>query len=283
MDDINSGVNEQEFAAPADIEDTYSENEADGFEEEAEPQTETAEPSEEQPEPEPQQQTAEDNSRYAAARRQAEAQLQRERAEKMQMQQELSELDKIARKRGFGSYRELMEAARKEDADREAAEYKDKYGVDPNAIKPLIDEAVNNNPVVLAAKQIQQQAAINEQMRAFDTGLEAIRKLDPSIQSKLDLPKMQNYDEFVQRVKSGMDMADAYKLVNFDTLQQRRSAAGKQSVLNSVNGRSHLNASGTGGNPSAVVVPTDVLEMYREFNPEATLDEIRKHYAKSRK
>lgn len=282
MDDLNYGVNEQETADPADIDtELDSVNETDELEEQAEPQTETAEPSEEQPEP--QQQTAEDNSRYAAARRQAEAQLQRERAEKMQMQQELSELDKIARKRGFGSYRELMEAARKEDADREAAEYKDKYGVDPDAIKPLIDEAVNNNPVVLAAKQIQQQAAINEQMRAFDAGLETIRKLDPSIQSKLDLPKMQNYDEFVQRVKSGMDMADAYKLVNFDTLQQRRSAAGKQSVLNSVNGRSHLNASGTGGNPSAVVVPTDVLEMYREFNPDATLDEIRKHYAKSRK
>lgn len=263
--------------------------EADEIDEAAQTQTESEEqePTQEEPSAAPEQsptehvQTAEQRAGYAAARRRAEAELQKQKQAADAFYQRM---DAMAKARGFASIDELEAAVNAEAETKRVEEYKQKYGIDPNAVKPLVDDAVNNHPAVQAARQAEAQAKLAAGRKALDDAVLEIGKLDDRIKSFEDLPKMDNYEMFDDMVRNrGYRMVDAYKLANMDRLQAKRAAAASQETRNSINSRSHLKQTGgdTGGN--AVVVPADVMAAYRAIIPNATDAEIRKHWAANNK
>lgn len=251
------------------------------------PDLKTGEPTQEElsaaPEQNPgeQVQTAEQRAGYAAARRRAEAEWQ---TQKQAADAFYQRMDTMAKARGFKNIEELEQAVNAEEEARRVEDYKQKYGIDPNAVKPLVEDAVNNHPAVQAAKQAEAQAKIAAGRKALNDAVTEIGKLDDRIKSFEDLPKMDNYELFDDMVRNrGYRMVDAYKLANMDRLQEKRAAAASQEVRNSINSRSHLKQTGgdTGGN--AVVVPAEVMAAYRAIIPNATDAEIRKHWAANNK
>ena len=226
-------------------------------------------------------QTAEQRAGYAAARRRAEAEWQ---TQKQAADAFYQRMDTMAKARGFKNIEELEQAVNAEAEARRVEDYKQKYGIDPNAVKPLVEDAVNNHPAVQAARQAEAQAKIAAGRKALNDAVMEIGKLDDRIKSFEDLPKMDNYELFDDMVRNrGYRMVDAYKLANMDRLQEKRAAAASQEVRNSINSRKHLTQTTGGAGEAPTVVPADVKAMYKQFNPNATDAQILAHWQKSQK
>lgn len=223
-----------------------------------------------------QEQTPEENAAFAAARRRAEAEY------KQQLQ---AEMDKFVAQIYDGQvnpytgrpitnkaeYDAFMERHQQE----EQRQRYEQAGVDPDLIGQLIEKS----PTIQQAKQMIEQAQMAEGQRALEAQVAEIAKIDPSIKSMQDIMAMPSFPDFDAKVRQGYSLADAYKLVNFDTLAQKRSAAAKQATLNAVNGKSHLTAT-TGGAGEDVIVPPETMSFYRQAFPGWTDAQIMADYKK---
>ena len=116
--------------------------------------------------------------------------------------------------------------------------------------------------------------------------LAEIGKLDSSVKSLEDILAMETAPAFREAVNRGATFLDAFKLANFDRLQQasRSESANRarQAALNSQRSKEHLTATGAKGSGS-VAVPADTLAMYRMLMPGKSDDEITAHYNKTLK
>ena len=235
-----------------------------------EPEADGAQPAE------PAQQTPEENAAFAAARRRAEAEY------KQQLQAERDKLISQIYDGQVNPYtgRPITNMAEYEafqqqlQAEQRRAQY-EQAGVDPDLIGQLIEQS----PTVQQAKQMIEQEQMAKGQRALEAQVAEIAKIDPSIKSMQDIMAMPSFADFDAKVRQGYSLADAYKLVNFDTLAQKRSAAAKQAALNAVNGKSHLTAT-TGGAGEDVIVPPETMDFYRQAFPGWTDAQIMADYKK---
>ncbi len=213
-------------------------------------------------------QTPEENSRYAAARRKAEAErdlaVQKAREEtRAEIKRELEES-----LRALG----LKNPSAKEPAAAMLAERAER----PEQAK-LAEQAEQAERAKLAQRAMAERA-----MAEIERQIGEIRELDPSITSLADLKKMDSYGRFYELVKRGNTLTDAFKLVNMDRLTAKAGEAAKQAALNQVASKAHLDRTVTRG-AGSVAVPADVIAEYRAFNPDAADAEIRAHWAKYKK
>lgn len=270
----NTSENEQEIADPAESDTEETETTEDG---EADGKAV---------------QSREENARYAAARRKAEA--ERDAAVAQAKADAQAEAQKTIDEafRNMGLYDPYTKKPITNKAEYDA--YKQKSDIEKKSrvakasgmSETEFNEFVAELPEVKAAREKQAQAeeamkqaqAAQAQVKIGEQ-ISEIAKLDPSIKSLDDLKKMENYGEFYERVKSGHNLVDAYKLTNFDKLTQASANGAKQAAINAINGKSHLEKTSGRGTGSATV-PKDILEQYRMFNPDATDAEIQKHYNK---
>lgn len=132
------------------------------------------------------------------------------------------------------------------------------------------------------ARQIQKEATLERAKAVAEQQVKEISKLDPSIKTMDDLAKMENYPAFYEKVKGGASLVDAFKLVNFDRLTGQAAAAAGQAARNAAKGKAHLDQTQSRGK-GAAPVPAEVREMYRMMNPDATEEEISRHYNRGRK
>ena len=295
--DTGAGANEQGAADPAG---SKNDEAADPAAEETEG-TEESEKTEEQTgtedggEGKPAGQSAEENSRYAAARRKAEAErdlaVQKAREEvRVEMQKKLDDsiaslgLQNPYTKKPITTQAELDEYKQKLDVDKKSRIAK-KAGMTEGEFDKYVEEL----PVVKSAKEqmaraeeAQKAAAAKEAEAEINRQIAQIGEMDASIKSLDDLRKMENYKDFYALVKRGNTLVDAYKLVNFERLTSSATDRAKQSALNQVASKAHLDRTVTRG-AGAVTVPADMIAEYRAFNPDATDAEIRAHWAKYQK
>lgn len=150
-------------------------------------------------------------------------------------------------------------------------------------------EFVAGLPEVKAANEAkaqaekEQQAAREQQARAnLEEQVKLIGKLDPKIKTLQDVTQSENYPEVYKLVQKGYSLEHAYKIANFDSLNQHTAAAVKQQTLNAAQGKGHMKPTASRG-AGGVTVPADVAEQYRLFNPGITDAEIQKHYARYHK
>ena len=197
---------------------------------------------------------------YAAARRQAEAQLNEYR----------SRADSYAKANGYNSFEEMERASRDERLQQ--------VGLDSNLLDPMIADALNAHPVFKAMQQAEMNNIVDQQLREFKAEYP-----DAGVSSVEDFAKLPHYDKFYDYVSKGLTYQEAYELSHRAELNTKRTAAAKQSVRNAANGKSHLQAeTGKGALESPVEAPADVRDMYRQM---LGWDDakINKHYAKLNK
>lgn len=237
-------------------------------------------------------QSAEENAKYAAARRKAEA--ERDAAIAQAKADAKAEAERAINE----AYRDLglidPYTKRPIETKAEYDAYKQNLGLRKRneiAQKNGMSEAeftefVNNLPEVKSAREKQEQAEAAlkqaQEMQAkikIDDQMKEIGKLDPDVRSLEDLTKMPNYDYFRDLVKRGNTLVEAYKLANMDKLTAASANGAKQAAINAMSGKSHLEKT-SGRGLGAATVPREILEQYRLYNPDATDAEIQKHYNK---
>ena len=148
---------------------------------------------------------------------------------------------------------------------------------------PVIRELVGKaNQQTEQAKQAQERAKKAEFQAQRDRELAEIRKMDPAIQSVQDIVAMPTGAKFVELVHKGNSFVDAYRLANFDALQNRSRAAGEQAARNAAAGLQHQQRTQQQGKGQATV-PPGVKQWYRELNPGMTDAEIAADYNKRQK
>lgn len=296
---IDAGGNEQETAEPAQEETTQAQGaEAQeaaepAGEETQEPATaqEPAEGGEERRE----RQTPEQNAAFAAARRKAEAERDAavEKARTDAQEEARRTIDEAFRNSGLvnpytkqpiTSKAEYDAYRQRYDAERKASLLK-KSGMSDAEFSAFIDglpEVQQAKAAQRAAEQARRAAMETQAKLRTEEELKEIGKLDPNIRELKDLTAMETYPRFLELVRRGNTLLDAYRLANIDALTSGAAAATRQAAINAVQSKRHMGQTkerGTG----ALRVPEDVRAMYRALNPGATDAEIQAHYNRSHK
>ena len=291
----DTGATEPEVAEPA-----AEELPAEGEEDQAvaEPE-EIAEPEPGEPEADTgeeddaQQQSPAERAKYAAARRKAEAERDAavQEAERKAMEKARAFMDSAFAGAGLinpYTKQPIRTMAEYEAFDRQRQSEQQKAFMRANNMtEQQYQTFVENLPEVKAARDMKAQAEAAErqaresQARAnLEAEVREIGKLDPAVKDLESLTKDPSYPEVYKLVQRGYSLANAWKVVNFDRLQQRGTAAAARQVMNGVAGKSHLTRTGARGE-GAASVPADVMKIYKSFMPNASEAEIRQHYAKS--
>ena len=279
---IEAGENETAAAEPSDAAETQGEKE----QETAEPAETETDNTDETDVEEDKGQDKDENARFAAARRKAEAERDAAIAQaKMDAQRQIDEAfaqsgiqnpytgKAITSKKEFDEYRKQFEEERKNKLLRKSGMTDEEF-----------EQFVSNLPQVreAQAKEAQAAEAIKkaqeaEMRAAIDEQIKEIGQYDPAIKAVEDLPKMDNYQDFYGYVKRGLTFLEAYKLTNYDKITQQTASKVKRAALNAQQGKDHLSATTQRG-AGAVTVPADIKAEYRQFNPEMTDAEIERHY-----
>lgn len=276
-------MNEIDYGAVFGVETTGGANESAPAEQTT-TATETQETSAGEKETAPAEQSAEENAKYAAARRKAEQERDAAIAEaKQQAQRSLDEA--IAAMGQTNPYtgkavttKQEWDAWKAQEAQEKTKEVAESAGMSQTEF----DNFVNNLPSVRDYRQAAEEARQQKQKMVLDEQITEIGKLDPSVKTVEDLMKRPEYPQIYANVRKGISIVDAYKLANFDALTQNAAAASRQAAMNAAASKDHMTPTQTRGS-GAVTVPADVKEMYRVYNPNATDAEIQAHYAKFHK
>ena len=162
----------------------------------------------------------------------------------------------------------------------EARQQMEQNGIDPD----MLDQMINNSPVMRQAQEILRENQLNEGKRELDSQIREISEFYPEVQSLADVVKMGTFPDFDAYVRSGLSLVDAFKLANFDAMSQRNAAATKQAAINAVKGKSHLSpvGGGTEGQASQLVdIPENAREIWEQAYPGLSYKELKEKYNKS--
>lgn len=225
-------------------------------------------------------QSAEENAKYAAARRRAEAEFnQRQQAMDAEFARRFEGYENPITHKPIRNQREYFEALDAQEKLKRDEELQSK-GIDPQLFEDMVNRQVNNNPTVLQAQQVIQRA--NQEHFANETAksVREISALNPNIKTLDDVFALPNFNELLTLVeRNNISLADAYKLKNFDSLMAGKVASAKQAALNNMNGTSHLSQTGGVAEKSnEVEIPAGELAQWKRAFPNATHAELRKKY-----
>lgn len=247
-------------------------------------------------------QSEEENAKYAAARRKAEKErdIAVERARNEERQAVMAEVEKrIARMQMNDPYAgkvvsnlddlESYHSHLSGEKEKEIVEELKEYGFEESRINEIINTLVANRPEVRQAgeamerlNKLEEKAQQEHLNNIFESELDKIREIDPTIRNAEDLFASENEAAMTELIKKNYSISDAYFIANREKLMERAASAGAQQTRNNAANKGHLNAispHGTGG----ITVPEDVMSEFRLINPNASDDEIRAFYQRDLK
>lgn len=247
-------------------------------------------------------QSDEENAKYAAARRKAEKErdIAVERARTEERQAVMAEVEKrIARMQMNDPYAgkvvsnlddlESYHSHLSGEKEKEIMDELKEYGFDEGRIKEIVDTLVAARPEVRQAgeamerlNKLEEKAQQEHLNNIFESEMEKIREIDPTIRTAEDLFASENEAAMTALIKKNYSISDAYFIANREKLMERAASAGAQQTRNNAANKGHLNSSsphGTGG----ITVPEDVMSEFRLINPNASDDEIRAFYQRDLK
>lgn len=273
---LNSGVNDVEVAEPT-IQEETPEVETEGANTEA---TESESATQE----EANVQSAEENAKYAAARRKAEQEFQaRQQAEDEEFARRFAGYENPITHQPIRSRKDYFDALDAQETLKQREELQNK-GIDPSLFEEMVSKQVANNPAVLQAQQVMQAAQQAQIQQRIDADVKAISKLNPSIKTIDDVLNDPNFSQMLELTKNnGLGLADAYKLVNLENLMAGKMASAKQAAINNAKGTSHL--APTDGLSSAdnglVDIPAGELNAWKRAFPNCSMKELKEKYNRS--
>lgn len=236
-------------------------------------------------------QSPEDNAKYAAARRKAEAErdaaIEKAQAEaRAYAERTVAEaLKAMGMQNPYSGEpidtKDKLDAYVKRHAQEQKTTLLRRSGMSEKELGELIEdlpEVKEAREAKKRAEDAEKQAREMQARASIDRQIEEIGRLDPTIKSIADLTASANYQEVYDRVKQGYTLMDAYKLANWDRLQKNALSAAQQAARNA-GSKAHMaahSARGTG----TVTVPAEVIAEYRQMMPGITDAEITAHYNK---
>ncbi len=236
-------------------------------------------------------QSAEENARFAAARRKAEAERDAEVARVRKEAKQFADAQiadilqtanftnpytgaPIRSMAEFDAYKERLQEEQRGAFMKQNGMTDEEY-----------DAFIQSQPEVRKAKEAQKQAEAvireareKEAKASIDAQIEEISAINPAIKSLADITKLKSYPEIYEMVKRGYRIADAYKLTNLAEIESRAAQRAKQQAINAVQSKQHLEKTVSRGTGS-VEVPAEVKAEYRMLDPGISDEEIQKHYA----
>lgn len=176
---------------------------------------------------------------------------------------------------GYQDYLDAIEAQNKAEMNSKL----ESAGIDPK----VIEQMINNSPAVRQANEVMKQNQLAEAERQIEADIKAICEIDPSIKGKDELfahPSMGLVREYVNK---GLNLVEAYKLANYDSLASKKTEAVKQAAINQAKSKSHLEKSGASGSSGKeeVEIPSNEIETWRSYYPGLSDSELRKKYNKN--
>jgi hypothetical protein len=202
-------------------------------------------------------QSQDDNAKFAAARREAEAEKQRI----------ISEREQDAVDAGFENYAEMQKYIKEQKEAAKQAEFQEKYGLDPNAVSEAFKQTPEyqewqkekQSKAELEIKT-QQEKALNKAITDFSTEYPEYNVKDIN-----DVLKLPNYDKIYDHVQKGYDLVDAFEKANRDILKQKMTGAIKQATLNQLASKNHLKGSEGNVELEPVILDKDTLAIYQKM------------------
>jgi hypothetical protein len=189
------------------------------------------------------QQSADENAKYAAARRDAEA-----REKQLKERQ-----DNFAKQFGYNTFEEMEYA-------NQVQQYAQQNNVDPAIAEMKIKQDRLENMLAMQGHQtrIQQEKASLQSQRFF-------KDLEPEIDATL-------------RVNPSLSVRDVFNYIKgqkMDELFTKEIAAAKQRQLNNINGKSHIRPDGGGADNDFTDIDPEEFKVAKALNPKETLESYR--------
>ncbi len=206
-------------------------------------------------------QSSEENSKYAAARRRAQAQRDEaiERIKRETHEAMLLEMDGIFADCGLVDPYTDSPINSKADFDR----YKERRRAEISAMQDRAEEDSDKESV----------------SALIEAELDGICALDCDIHSVDDIAAQPYAERLYQLIERGYQPLDAYRLAAMDKLIGHAAQRARLSAQTAAASKSHLRKTG-GAGVGAASVPSEIRQSYLAFNPGATDAEISAHYNK---
>lgn len=216
-------------------------------------------------------QSSEENARFAAVRRRAESEAQAKYQKRMvDLDKRFAELAKASGVDGVTGMEDYLK--RIEEASWDNRLKNDQMtGED---IRKMVSDMVENNPLVVEARET---TARNQ----LEADVKRIQKIDPDIKSLDDLYAADGFEDVLKAVQEqGLNVYDAYRLVNFDRLMEKNSAATRQAAINQAKGKTHMEPVKGTSEPAGneVEIPEKALEKWKRAYPGLTHEQLRRKY-----
>lgn len=225
-------------------------------------------------------QSDEDNAKFAAARRRAEAEFnQRQQALDAEFAKRFEGYENPITHQPIKNQRDYFAALDAQEKLQRDEELSSK-GIDPKMFEDMVNRQVSNNPVVRQAQAVLAQTQRAQVEHELAESIKVISTLNPNIKTTDDLFNLPNIQEIIDKTSAGVSLVDAYKLANFDSLMAGKVAGAKQAALNNINGTAHLNQTDniTPADNGEVEIPQSELAQWKRAFPHATHAELRKKY-----
>lgn len=228
-------------------------------------------------------QSDEDNAKFAAARRRAEAEFnQRLQAIDAEYARRFEGYENPITHQPIRSQKDYLEALDAQEKLTRDQELQNK-GIDPKMFEDMVNRQVNNNPIVQQAQAVLLQNQRAQIESDFEENVKQISLLNPNIKTVEDFLKDPTAEATLDMAASSggkISILNAYKLNNFDSLMAGKVAGAKQAALNNINGTAHLNQTDNiaPADNGEVEIPQNELAQWKRAFPHATHAELRKKY-----
>ena len=225
-------------------------------------------------------QSAEDNTKFATARRQAEREFaERQKSVDLEYQRRFSGYVNPLTNQPIRSQKDYLDALDAQEVVKQRQELQEK-GIDPDMLSQIVSKQVENNPVVRQAQEVMQQTINNQSNQMISEDIKEIMRIDPSVKSMEDVAKSPNISQILSLTQTGLRFADAYKVANMDLLISNKAVSAKQSAINNIKGTQHLNATNniSANNDSSVDIPSSELVNWQDAYPDLSMTDLRKKY-----
>lgn len=162
---------------------------------------------------------------------------------------------------------------------QEAEEVAKQIGITPELLSKvltpeILNKAIESHPLFQQIEQAQLEAKLNAAFSELSSEYPEFKTMD-------DVYKLPTFERIVELISRGNSLLESYELANRAEIRKQQAEAARQATLNSVSGKGHLRGNGQGSEIDTTVIPDEVLEMYKKFNPGKTLEEYKKHYKQS--
>lgn len=146
-------------------------------------------------------------------------------------------------------------------------------------VKAVLDKA---QQTTREAEEARNKANRESYAASMQQELEAIRKIDPSIQSTDDIIRKETGPEYARLLRLGLKPSEAFRLANYDAIRDRDRNAAEQAARNAAAGKSHVQSTPAAGK-QPLSAPEEYKRNMRRYIPDMTDKEIDDFYRRNNK